>query len=110
MSVLRKRDAAAAGAPVAEPLGVDLWADSHPGVWEHLASLVGPDGKSRLGSTLTVFVAEGLVKVCLNDRDQQLTCFVTSKGVGQALEALEKGLQGDSLDWRRVKPWKGRKA
>jgi hypothetical protein len=49
------------------------------------------------------FVQDGMVKACLNDRDEQHTAWSAALSVGELLEVLEKGLQADSLEWRRNK-------
>lgn len=51
-----------------------------------------------------IFFAEGLVKGCLNDRDVGMSAWVSGPGMGAVLEALERGLQEDRLEWRKNKP------
>jgi hypothetical protein len=103
MSVLRSRGPLQAR--VADPgrEGVDLWAASYPGVWEMLSAPLDANGKPRQGATLMFFVQDGMVKACLNDRDEQHTAWSAALSVGELLEVLEKGLQADSLEWRRNK-------
>ena len=101
MGVLRRRDEARAdGAPPGGFVGDEL-AASLPCLWEHLSEGRYPDGSNRKLSTLTLFCDAGVVKVCLNDRDQGLTAFASGPGLQGALVALEMGLAKDSLDWRK---------
>ena len=109
MSVLMTRDEGGPNSPSLVNTGTDLWADSFPGIWEVLSAPLDPSGKPRVGGTLTLFISDGYVKLCCNERHVAKTCFVTALSVGQALEALEKGLQGGTLDWRTVKAWKPKK-
>jgi hypothetical protein len=101
MSFLRKRDEATASVgPDARPQDDDL-AIAYPGIWEHLAMTRYPDGSPRVLSTVTLFVDAGLVKACLNDRDQGLTAWASGVSLRAVLLALEAGLCNDTLDWRQ---------
>lgn len=61
------------------------------------------DGDARETSTLTLFVDAGMLKAVLNDRALSRTAFASSATLEGLLDALEEGLEADSLDWR-VKP------
>lgn len=101
MSVLRKRDEATAKSPAeARPEDDDLIV-AYPCLWEHMAVQRYPDGSPRVLSTVTLFVDGGLVKACLNDRDQGLTAWASGNGLRAVLRALEAGLANDNLDWRQ---------
>lgn len=100
MSVLRKRDAKRdLDVPAAELHG-GTFAVQYPAVWEMLAAPRYLDETPRLLATLTVFVDDGMVKLCLNDRDQGLTGWAAGVSVQEALVALERALQGDTVEWR----------
>jgi len=73
-----------------------------PAVFEYLASGLYPDGSSRERSTMTVFCEEGVVKVCLSDRDQGRTLWRSGRTLEDVLLALEVALQDSSADWRRA--------
>jgi len=71
--------------------------------WEFLTSTrwAMPPGPRRTG-TVNFFCDAGKVKALLNDRDANLTAFVTldpSKGLW---EAVEEALLSTSTDWRLV--------
>lgn len=111
-SVLKRRlqggdvDRPAAGLSVCSVL------DPVPGLREMLVASRYPDGAPRLTSTLLLFIEDSVVKVCLNDRDQSQTAWASGACVADCLEALEAGLQGDTLQWRvggQKKGWKGGK-
>jgi len=100
MSVLRKRDVkATSGGEATEPAVCGLSA-SLPGVWEMLSCSAYSDGSRRVLSTLLLFVDEGMVKVCLNDRDQGLTAWFSGETITSCLQGLEEALARDSLQWR----------
>lgn len=100
MSVLRKRDAVVRSGGGDDTPGACCISSSCPGVFEMLTSRRYPDGSIRLPSTLLVFCEDGMFKGCLNDRDNQLTAWASSESFSGLLEALERGLSSDSLQWR----------
>jgi hypothetical protein len=109
MSVLRERDLSSSGSSRS---CVDMQAEiagAFPGVLEMLAAPFDTKGKPREGSTLLIFVEDGLVKVCITDRHQDLTGWVTAKTMQEALDRLENGLQDDRIEWRVRKAWKAKK-
>jgi hypothetical protein len=109
MSVLQSRGELPEEKGRPKAAGVDLWASQWPGIWEMMSAPLDPDGGRRQGSTLTLFCSEGSVKLCINDRDLARSCFVSAVGVGEALAALERGLQARTLEWRKTEPYKGKK-
>jgi len=100
MSVLRKRDRRPAVEALAALQDGGQFGKAYPGLWEHLSADHLADGSRRLLSTLTLFVDDGSVKACLNDRDQVLTGWAAGESVEAVLAALERGLQADSIEWR----------
>jgi len=73
----------------------------YPCLYEHLAVAQYDDGTARKLSTLTLFVDQGGIKACLNDRDQGLTGWISAESLAGLLDALETALADDRLDWRR---------
>lgn len=104
MSILRRRTARGPGA---EPLG-GLNPDSpsckrFPGLSEFLGATIYPDGTDRIPGTIALFVAEGKWKAALNDRDQEMSLYVSGDSPQSVLEALEKQLTKEEADWRSWK-------
>jgi len=81
----------------------------YPSLWTMLASRNYPDGGARQTSTLLFFVDQGCLKACLNDRDQGLQAWASGATVADLLDALERGLEEDTLDWRASGKRVGRK-
>jgi len=73
---------------------------AYPRLWEFLTVGVYEDGGKRLLPTLMLFLHDGRPTMALNDRDQECTAFVSGEAVGGLLDALERGLEADSLSWR----------
>jgi len=71
-----------------------------PALSEHLILTQYMDGTPRQTSTLLIFVDEGVLKLCLSDREVGRTCFVTGRTFEEALKTLDAGLVDDTLDWR----------
>lgn len=62
-----------------------------------------PDGSARRTGTLLLFVDQGKLKACVTDRDAQLVAFVSGDSLPGLLDALERGLRDDTLDWRQMR-------
>lgn len=101
MSYLRKPGpvpgASGAGGPI-QPC--PFWKD-FPALWEYMSSGSYPDGSPRQTSSLTVFIEDGLIKLCLSDRDNSQTAWGASDEFEDALLGLEKALAGGVVQWRR---------
>jgi len=76
-------------------------AATHPALWEYLTLDQWEDGSSRQTSTLSVFFGSNGLQAALNDRDGGRVAFASGDSLERLLEALEHGLQSDSLDWRK---------
>lgn len=98
----RVTNADALGAMV--PMVDVKWQANHPLLYEHLTSEKWEDGAARETSTLTIYLDSGLWKVCLNNRAEKLTAWLTAETWGKMLDGLEKGLADGTLDWR-IPPW-----
>jgi len=71
-----------------------------PTVWEYLSETRFDDGKPRETSTVLIFVDAERLKVCLSDREANEVAFVSGATFKEAMDALERGLAGGTLDWR----------
>jgi hypothetical protein len=99
LSFLNKQAAAAAGGSVAgRPLSGIL--AELPAVTEFLSSECYDDGSRRERSTLMVFRENGVVKVCLSDRDLGRTLWRAADGVETAIMELEQAIVDGTADWR----------
>lgn len=106
MSFLRRvaeKDQAMVGTPTKEG---EAWVKNHAALWEYLSATEYDDGTERKTSTVTLFVEDGAVKVCLNDRDGSRVMWVSGPSVVDVLKALEALLRAGEGDWRAQKPFK----
>lgn len=73
-------------------------------LWEFISATEFEDGSKRQTPSLTIFQDQGLLKACLNDKEQGLVAFCSGTSLTALLEALDEGLAQDSLDWRKASP------
>ena len=71
-----------------------------PTVLQYLQNDTYEDGSPRRTSTITLFVEDGRVKACLNDRDNDRTCFVTAESLLDVLDALEVSVLDEGTVWK----------
>ena len=50
---------------------------------------------------MTLFWDHGSYKLCLNDRPQERSTFVTGRSLGQLFAAADSGLECGQLEWRK---------
>lgn len=99
---LRKRAGGGGPGPGVPVGGPDDLRERVPALWTFLTEGKYPDGSPRLPGSMTLFSDAGLIKAAVNDKDAQLSAFVSSGSLAGLLEAVEAGLQADSLDWRPI--------
>lgn len=106
---LKKLDPAANGRTAGGSCHDPEFASTFPGLWEYLSSHTYDDGSPRVSSTLLVFVEDGLVKLCLNDRDQGMVSFLSAPTYAEALLEMDHRVVEGKLEWRLSKMGSGRK-
>lgn len=75
----------------------------YPNLSSYMKDVTYDDGSERTTATLLLFVHEGHLKCCLNDRDNERSAFATAFTIVGLFTALEDGLENDTLDWRNKK-------
>lgn len=76
------------------------WAAKYPLLVEMLVTTRWPDQKPREVATCLAVAEGGVWKVCLHDRANRRSAWVSGETLDAAFEALETGLQEGSLGWR----------
>jgi hypothetical protein len=89
-------------APTADAATDPAFAVSHPTVWAFLSSQEVINGKPRKTSTMITVCEEGLVKLGLRDRDNEVSLWVSGPSMKEAFDALEKALTTPPVAWRRA--------
>src|SRR5262245_21176107 len=77
--------------------------EKYPHLWRFLADDQWEDGEARHPGSITLLCDQGWLKAALNDRDGRVTAFVTGDSLEGLLRAIDKGLEGLSLEWRAWK-------
>lgn len=73
-----------------------------PAVAEYLTATNYPDGTPRERAVMSVFIEDGRVKVCLNDRDAGRTLWRSGDGVEDCIALLDLAIVDGTADWRRA--------
>lgn len=100
MSFLKRIDHAKAGG-VGDLFIAQGIMDLIPAVCDYLTLDAYEDGVKRTRASLMAFVETGVVKVCLNDRDQGMTLWRSGPSIEDCLVALETAIVSGAADWRR---------
>lgn len=75
---------------------------TYPALHEFLTLAVWDDGSPRQTGTLLLCWGEGRWRAWLNDRDSQRSAWLSAAALADLLGAIEDGLVGSSLEWRRA--------
>lgn len=79
------------------------FARDYPCLYEWMTMSAWENGKVRVPSSVTLFTEAGKWKCCFSDKDGNKVTFVSAWTVEDLLRALEDGLLGNTLDWRRAR-------
>jgi len=110
ISAMIKRNSGGQGGPNGRPCSRDVVLEAdHPLLMEYLTQTAFEDGSERETATLLIFAAEGVWKICLNDRAEDQALWASGSDVASAMEALERMLDTAAPDWRRTAKRPGRK-
>lgn len=98
--VIRKPKPGERTGPV-EPIFNDAdFKASYPSITDHLTAVRYEDGSNRATSTLLIFCDTGVLRVCLNDRDNNRSVFFTGETMEAALLSAENALATNTVEWR----------
>lgn len=75
----------------------------YPTVVAFISESKWEDGSVRERGKVTLFVEDGMVKAALTDPALGAVAFVSGRSFTSLMEAMEKGLTNDRLEWRRSK-------
>lgn len=73
-----------------------------PAVTEYLAVGAYPDGTARERAVISIFIEEGRVKCCLNDRDTGRTLWRSAGGIEACIGLIDDAIAEGTADWRRA--------
>lgn len=82
------------------------FAKVYPDLFEFLTADAYPDGQTRVRATLLVLCDGDLFKACINDRDNEMSHWVTGTSFGACMKAAEAAVNCPTTPWRANKAWK----
>lgn len=77
-----------------------LFTDCHPNLSEMLTAQQYADNAPRTTSTLLIFCENGVLRGCLNDRDNNRSAFFTAETIGDLFQVVETQLASGRVEWR----------
>lgn len=86
--------------PIEPPFRDPDFSGQYPMLHEMLYSTQYDDRSPRTTSTLLIFCENSILRLCLNDRDNNRSVFFTGETMEAALISLENALATGTVDWR----------
>ena len=108
--VFIKRASGTGGAGGAEAVILDpRIQEGYPALFEFLTATAWDEKTKRKPGTALLFAEEGRWKLCLVDKDAGRVAFLAADTLADLAAVAEDKLVEDTVEWRRQKPWAGRK-
>lgn len=82
-----------------KPLSRPIFAKKYPELLDFL-EIPRRSVQGFTTGSMTIFFEDGYFKICLNDRPNERSVFVTSQELSKGFELAELGLMSNSLNWR----------
>jgi len=73
---------------------------SYPTLAAYLTQTKYVTGEHRVTSTILIFIENGVLRLCLNDRDNNRSVFFTGETVEACLISAENAILAGTADWR----------
>lgn len=86
--------------PVEEAFSDADFKKCYPYLHAHLTDMRYEDGTSRVTSTVLIFCESGVLRLCVNDRDNNRSVFFTASTVEEALMKAEDALATHTANWK----------
>lgn len=103
MALQRRVAAGGEGCDIPVSLDCEI-CKKYPDLAEFLGVSRWPDGSDRVPGTMLLCVEAGRWKCWLNDKDANLSCWVSGDSLAKALAAASKAVGSGGGDWRVPKP------
>lgn len=81
------------------------WADpvdqrDTPNIYAFLHDRKYDNGKPRMTGAMSIFTLNGVLKACINDRENNRTCFVEAASFGELIAKVEVAICDDGIEWK----------
>jgi hypothetical protein len=108
LAVLKKPTGSLPGVPArAFDVSTDEVLRDLPSLASFLCDVTWEDGSDRVPGTVLLFVQDGRIKACLNDKASSRVCFLTAQTVLDVLHAADEAVDSGHADWRPVQTTTG---
>jgi len=87
--------------PVEEPFNDADFKKAYPTLAAFLTDTQYEDRSPRTTATLLIFCENGVLRMCLNDRDNNRSVFFTNETVEGCLMSAENALCSNTVEWRQ---------
>lgn len=84
----------------------DLRRDT-PTLFEFLTAVKYDDGSPRVTGTFLIFLDGGVLKMCINDRDNNRSAFVEAESMFSLWSQAELLMREEELDWKMNRRYSG---
>ena len=91
--------------PNANDASTPVFAENYPRLYLFLEKPRKTSAYQKTGC-LTIFWEDGVFKVCLNDRPNYRSAFVSAQGLGECFRIADRGLGTGTLKWN-AKAYRG---
>lgn len=82
-----------------KPLSTPIFAENFPELFKFLEIPRRSEQGFTTGS-MSIFFEDRVFKVCLNDRPEKRSAFVSSESLSKAFKLADAGLMSNSIAWR----------
>lgn len=76
------------------------FAKEYPALFDYMSETKLPTGGKRETTTILLFVEQGFLKACINDRAYGCVSFVSGEELEALLRSVEERLATDTMEWR----------
>lgn len=90
------------------PASYGDWEKRLPHLCSFLCDYKWGDGSSKALGKLSLWTGDGLWKGCLSLPEPAVVAFIAAQDPSALFRTMESQLEGDSVDWRRSKPFQKR--
>lgn len=97
---IKKRHLASAAVPAKNAWNDEGDKHDFPNLFSFLRDTKYDNGDARTPGAVSIFTSQGVLKACLNDKDQLATAFVEAATLHELIEVIERAICDDCTEWK----------
>jgi len=97
---IRKRDLSSKHIPAKNAWNDPGDKSDYPNLFAFLTDTKYDDGSPRVPGAVSIFTSQGVLKACINDKDQISTAFVEGATLHELIEWIERAICDDTTEWK----------